>query len=357
MKQRNHTFDFLCGLCIVRMVMLHAFQFTGFNQEIWWKTVMDWTFYFMCFFFFKAGYFNRSVGGPTLPYLKDRTKRLLVPYITCGLIGVIFFWGFMHLLDGKFSTNPIKFLWIHVWRVGDFYGNAPMWFLLSFYVSYLAVHFIEKVPRLHWCVVLFPFMGYLLYLDGNPVWFNLGNVFMGVFFFYLGHCWHLLSDKINRRHMIVVSVVLISIFIVGNIAWHGVYTMHTNDFYGNPFGALFNTVIIVCGLSGLFISLNLPRIPLINYIGEHSMVYFVLHFPILFFYKNVNLLFGYSVMGHANDAILSLVLVFCVCSWIVPYFERVPWLSGRWKKSPKPQPVILPVKLDEEPVKLVEEIE
>ena len=95
MKRRDNTFDFLCGLCIIRMVTLHAFQFTGFNHEPWWKTVMDWTFYLMCFFFFKAGYFNKSVGGSTVAYIKDRSKRLLVPYFTCGMIGVVLFWVFM----------------------------------------------------------------------------------------------------------------------------------------------------------------------------------------------------------------------------------------------------------------------
>ena len=99
MTKRNHTFDFLCGLCIVRMVMLHTFQYTGFTVQPWWKELMDWSFYLMCFFFFKAGYFNRTTSGPTLPYLWDRTKRLLVPYITCGLIGNVLFWLFMWLLE------------------------------------------------------------------------------------------------------------------------------------------------------------------------------------------------------------------------------------------------------------------
>lgn len=331
-KKRNHTFDFLCGLCIIRMVMLHTFQFTGFNHEPWWKEVMDWSFYLMCFFFFKAGYFNHGVSGPTWPYIKDRTKRLLVPYITCGLIGLALFWSFWACLEGRYSENPIKFLWIHLWRVSDFYGNAPMWFLLSFYVTYILIHFIEKVKHLHWIVPTFPLAGYILYTHGNPLWLNLNNVFMGVFFFYLGHQWHRLLCHIGRKKMFALSLLLTGIFVVSNIIWHGVYTMHSNDFTGNPWGATLNTIVIVCGLSGLFLSANLPRIPFINFIGEHSMVYFVLHFPILFFIKNLHLCFHHSMVGHADDATIALILVFVGCTWLVPYFERTPWLSGRWKK-------------------------
>lgn len=344
MKRRDNTFDFLCGLCIIRMVTLHAFQFTGFNHEPWWKTVMDWTFYLMCFFFFKAGYFNKSVGGSTVAYIKDRSKRLLVPYFTCGMIGVVLFWVFKYLLDGVYSTNPIKFVWIHLWRVSDFYGNAPVWFLFSFYVTYIVVHFIEKVRYLHRVVIVFPLVGYWLYIWGNPLWLNLNNVFIGVFFFYLGHYWHILLDNIGRRRMFFLSAVLVAVFAVSNLLFHGVYTMHSNGFSGNPWGAIVNTIVVVCGLSGLFISLRMPRIPVINFIGEHSMVYFVLHFPILYFYKNFSLCFRHSVVGKVNDVVIALILVFCICSWLVPYFERTAWLSGRFKSKKSILPTPPPVK-------------
>ena len=224
MKKRNHTFDFLCGLCIVRMVMLHTFQYTGFTVQPWWKELMDWSFYLMCFFFFKAGYFNRTTSGPTLPYLWDRTKRLLIPYITCGLIGNVLFWLFMWLLEGEYTRNPIRFLWIHVYKVSDFYGNAAMWFLFSFYIMYIAVHFIGRVRWLKWLSLAFPFLSYWLWREGNPLWMNLNNVLMGTFFFYLGHWWRLLTARTGRRTEFVISVVMLALFAVGNVEWHGVYT-------------------------------------------------------------------------------------------------------------------------------------
>ena len=335
MKKRNHTFDFLCGLCIVRMVMLHTFQYTGFTVQPWWKELMDWSFYLMCFFFFKAGYFNRTTSGPTLPYLWDRTKRLFIPYITCGLIGNVLFWLFMWLLEGEYTRNPIRFLWIHVYKVSDFYGNAAMWFLFSFYIMYISVHFIGRVRWLKWLSLAFPFLSYWLWREGNPLWMNLNNVLMGTFFFYLGHWWRLLTARTGRRTEFVISVVMLALFAVGNVEWHGVYTMHSNLFTGNPWGAVINTVLVVCGLSGLFLSVRLPRVPLIGYIGEHSMVYFVLHFPVLYAYRNIALLNHISVRGSWADAVLMLLIVFAFCTLVVPWFERVPLLSGRWPKAPR----------------------
>ena len=55
LKKRNHAFDILCGLCILRMVTLHVVCQTSLRQAEWWKPIMEWSFYLMSFFFFKAG--------------------------------------------------------------------------------------------------------------------------------------------------------------------------------------------------------------------------------------------------------------------------------------------------------------
>ena len=64
---------------------------------------------------------------------------------------------------------------------------------------------------------------------------------------------------------------------------------------------------------------------------------------ILYFYKNFSLCFRHSVVGKVNDVVIALILVFCICSWLVPYFERTAWLSGRFKSkksiSTTPPPV------------------
>ena len=36
MKKRNHAFDLLCGICIIRMVSLHIMQQCGKPNEDWW---------------------------------------------------------------------------------------------------------------------------------------------------------------------------------------------------------------------------------------------------------------------------------------------------------------------------------
>ena len=115
--------------------------------------------------------------------------------------------------------------------------------------------------------------------------------------------------------------------------------MSSNAWNGNFFICFPKIMLSICGLSGLFLSVHVPRIPVFNYIGQHSMVYFVSHFPLLTFYHMLRMTFVRTLRGHWDDWIILIVFIFAFCTWIVPYVERVPWLSGRFPKkgAPKPQ--------------------
>lgn len=340
MKQRNHTFDFLCGICIIRMIILHIATFCGFKNEYWLKDLMAWTFFFMCFFFFKAGYFNKTVSGNTKEYIKDKAKRLLVPYVAWGTIGFLVYAFYLPFEINKYH-HPIEPMeWKHLWSTSSFWGNEPVWFLFSFFSAYILVHFMKKIhivkPISVFQTVLlatFPFISYWLFTQGNPLPMSLSNVFMGVFFFYLGRGWKWCLERLTRTQALSLSVILIIAFIISNILWHGQYSMSTNIFKGDAFGACVNTIIILLGLSGLGIKLPLGRVPVINYIGQHSMVYFVTHYIVLQFYRFTHISFGRSIYGRYDDLIILVVFIFSICTWLVPYVESVPWLSGRWPKK------------------------
>ena len=339
MKMRNHAFDFLCGICIIRMVTLHIMSFCGHADDDWWREVMQWTYVFMSFFFFKAGYFNKTVAGDSKAYFIDKSKRLLVPYISCGTIGFLIYMAFQPILINRYHKPIEPLAWDHLWTKSAFYGNNPTWFLFSFWACYIAVHFIEKWTRglPSWIRVLyigFPFLSYWMFVLGNPLWMQLNNLFMGIYYFQLGRFWHFAMDRMGRERTLFVCFVMILAFAVSNLIFHDTsYTMSSNTFTGDVFITIANTTIILCGLAGFLIAAHMPRIPGINFIGEHSMVYFVGHYPMLYFYKFTHLCFGRSIFGRWDDVIILIPVIFSLCSWLVPYIESVPWLSGRWPKK------------------------
>ena len=135
MRERNHAFDILCGICIIRMVSLHIMAFCGQEEQEWWGEVMRWSFFFMSFFFFKTGFFNKGTSsGTDMDYLKDRSKRLLVPYVTSGVIGLVVYFSFYFPLVDRYKKFVEPLEWSHIWMKSGFYGNSPIWFLFSFFV-------------------------------------------------------------------------------------------------------------------------------------------------------------------------------------------------------------------------------
>ena len=334
MRERNHAFDILCGICIIRMVSLHIMAFCGQEEQEWWGEVMRWSFFFMSFFFFKAGFFNKGTSsGTDMDYLKDRSKRLLVPYVTSGVIGLVVYFSFYFPLVDRYKKFVEPLEWSHIWMKSGFYGNSPIWFLFSFFVVYMMVRYIDKVKHLCWLTVFFPAISYWAYKTGNNVPMSLGNVFIACYFFYLGRLWQWAMCRFEVRRLMAASWLMVLLFVVLGFVAPGTYNMSQNIFTGNALMAVVRATLVLCGLSGVLLTARVPRIPWLCFIGEHSMVFFISHYPMLYFYKFTHLSFGRSIYGRVDDALILLPVVFCICSWLVPYVERVPWLSGRWPGS------------------------
>ena len=132
--------------------------------------------------------------------------------------------------------------------------------------------------------------------------------------------------------MLLFSIVLAVAAIAGDVLLPGQYAMSSNTFTGHSLMAVVNATLALCGLSGILLATHVRRVPWLCYIGEHSMVYFLLHYPMLYFYKFTHLCFGRGIYRHPDDAIILIPVIFCICSWLVPYVEQLPWLSGRWGK-------------------------
>ena len=333
---RNHAFDILCGLCILRMVTLHVVCQTSLRQAEWWKPIMEWSFYLMSFFFFKAGYFNKGVQGNSRAYCLDKFRRLMIPYFSWAAISAAICLFFMLTFPGRFPGTEHSFHTFRIWIGGFTWGNSPLWFLPCFFTSYIMVHFIEKVRHLNLIILFFPLLSYWLFTLGNPLYLMMNNVFCGAFFFYLGKVWHRILGRTGDRTGLAVSMVLTAAFIVCNIYLHGEYEMRTNSFTGPFWQVMLNTVLALTGLSGILLTTHARRIPGICYIGEHSMVYYIGHYPLIMLYVFLSVLLEHNIKRSVPDMMIMTLLVFAICTLLVPFIESVFWLSG--KSLPQPLP-------------------
>lgn len=339
LKKRNHAFDILCGLCILRMVTLHVVCQTSLRQAEWWKPIMEWSFYLMSFFFFKAGYFNKGVQGNSRAYCLDKFRRLMIPYFSWAAISAGICLFFMLTFPGRFPGTEHSFHTFRIWIGGFTWGNSPLWFLPCFFTSYIMVHFIEKVKHLNLIILFFPLLSYWLFTLGNPLYLMMNNVFCGAFFFYLGKVWHRILDRIGDSTGLELSIILAAAFILCNIYLHGEYEMRTNSFTGPFWQVMLNTVLALTGLSGILLTTHVRRIPGICYIGEHSMVYYIGHYPLIMLYVFLSVLLEHNIKRSVPDMMIMTLLVFAICTLLVPFIESVFWLSGKSLPQPLPRTV------------------
>ena len=162
----------------------------------------------------------------------------------------------------------------------------------------------------------------------------MDNVFCGTFFFFLGKVWHIVLDKMGDRKGLAVSVILAVAFVGVNIYLHGEYEMKTNTFIGPFWRVMINTMLALTGLSGILLTTHVRRIPGICYIGEHSMVYYIGHYPLIMCYVYLSILLSHNIKKSVPDMIVMTVLVFAICTLLVPFIERVFWLSGKTLTQP-----------------------
>ena len=107
--------------------------------------------------------------------------------------------------------------------------------------------------------------------------FYIGNMFHGLAFYTLGYC---LKDKQFNRYILMLAVIafVLKFFFFAFM-----------DFRGNNTSGSNYLLCVVYELSGCIVANNVFRhwldreIPLLTHIGRNSMVYYLVHYPLMTF--------------------------------------------------------------------------
>ena len=79
-EKKRYTFlDEICGLFIIHMILWHCFQNADMMDNSVYRIMNRIFFFFMPWFFYKAGIFFDSRKGIKTVFVSS-TKRLLVPF-------------------------------------------------------------------------------------------------------------------------------------------------------------------------------------------------------------------------------------------------------------------------------------
>ena len=265
----------LGGAMIIYMIFGHIISWcslTDSTEYIWLDRLL---FYFMPWFFFKSGMFNK---GQSLREVWNHRQNILKPFVVFGLLGLLTYYGrnYDSLSVGTLVKQPLATLLLS----GTFCGNYALWFLLTLFLV-KCLH-AGLAPRIGNRAIVFA----TLLISISILYFKiilglkypeyLYNTVAGLLFYSAG-------IELKKRQFDSVVLFVAAIFFLAVLALipSRVDFQHTRVVEGSafiwPFAAC-SGIIVVNNLAKILYNEKWLIIRLLSYVGRNSITFYVTHF-------------------------------------------------------------------------------
>ena len=319
-RERLGYIDFMKGFCILIIVAFHI------NNEIYpHKLNLMLQSFRIPLYYFLSGLFFKQYSG-FVEFFRRKFNNIIVPYfffmlLTCSIhcvltlgVGVKWMgeWTWWSLLD------PFMCRYYHY--------NTPLWFLISLFevniVYYLLQNICPKRSGRYALMFLMAFVAW--YFRKTPV-FNgclyLDTVFMAMPYFVLGNEIKSLGLlKKNKRfdkwgYAVIVPVCVMLYFCSSKI---NLLIQSVPQFYK------LYTVPFVAILTLFWFSKNLPKVPIVNYIGRYSIVVLGTHIVLIKLVKQALVFVMVQHLGlpGVNEWLIFAAVVLCELA-VIPLMIRL----------------------------------
>ena len=324
-KTRCDYLDEISGLFIIHMILWHCFQNAGMMDCSVYRILSRLFFFFMPWFFYKSGiFFNPQKTFKEI--VSAGFKRLLIPFISFFLMGLLCWMVHLFFTSGLSVTaavvNPMKELLLY----GSCNGNLALWFLLTLFFVRILYWIVSKVPcsSVVQIVVLFGLV-VLCSNFGPHKPYYVGNTFLGLFFFSLGRAtFSPLQGEGGKRNLLIAVSGFVWLSVVLFDWTRGDARTNAGRLYE---GWLLASVAGILAVNFLGAKKN-RKLGILSKIGRSSMVYFVVHWPLIILIKA----FLVDLLGWENHLKVLCVMIFFLLislpliSWFVN--RKMKWIVG-----------------------------
>ncbi len=273
MKSRVEYIDGLAGLLICYMMLNHIVLRGNIGISVD-NIFLEPLQFFMFWFFYKSGMFYKSKTVRQL--LIGGGKKLIVPWLVFGMAG--------HLLNCINLVFEGDYDWKHylltpfkeLLFTGAVEGNRPLWFLFTLFWTKLIFNFLYQKKLSAYLMVLGGLVwAILMYLLGFNSPTYMVNIPLAVAVYALGY---LLREKqFTKQYVGIAMIAYFPVMVV--CPSHLIFAANVMNSGGFYFLAL------VFSFAGCILFNNvfrhLPHLSILQYIGRHSMVYYVSHWMLL----------------------------------------------------------------------------
>lgn len=271
--------DNLSGLLIINMIFFCHVRGAAVkinDGDILWH-IQYFLIFFMPWFFFKSGMLhkNRTVNEE----IKYEFNKLIIPWIKYSLIALIIQLLLNLIIKRNFNDtyDIITNQSIYLLKNGCIYWNIALWFLLDLFIVKIIYNIISKRINDIYISVISLLICFLLSISLKwiiPLYIT--TAFQGLFFYVLGKT--LKNFQFKGKLFIPCLLLYILQYPLDLLTY---WDSRSTSYNGNFF------IVISILISGIVIFNNIFKkyfdreIPLLTYIGNNSLLIYVVHYPII----------------------------------------------------------------------------
>lgn len=270
-SERQTYLDAVAGFLIIYMILGHIFQKAEMTDTAFYKN-MDVLYFFLPWFFFKSGMFYKE--STIKDFITKSGKKLLSEYVIWSLVGTVVL-AFVEFAMGTFE--PVSFASRFIRGFYNYEavpGNLALWFLIALFCSRFLFILLKRLFSTDIIMLLslsIVVLNYILDIHA-PLW--VVNIPAGLLFYSLGaRIGNLHENKYVSLSLMILFVVL-WLLCPSFVGFRSMTLL-----YGNFFIFIIGSI---CGIFGInYIFQRLPKLSVLEYVGKNSMLYYVIHWPVL----------------------------------------------------------------------------
>ena len=336
---RIEWLDILRALAMYLVVIGHA---TDNNSPDYYKFYI-YSFHMPLFFMISGASFYLQMKSKTWVFVtvaKNKARGLLWPYLTLNFVA---FW--IWILNFKILSHSDSSLGEKIYATlysNEEYMTAPSnatWFLPTLFLTTLLFFLISQWSAgdekfLIVAVSLLGIMGYACSLDKNtmPLLWHLDTVPIALLMFLMGYLFVKHLDTV--KHFLGGVPQQVIIFIISITAGYICAKSNTKiSMASNNYGSflLFIGSSIFFSLALMLLSVWIPKLKILKFIGRNTIVYLAFHAPLFRFIEVVS---ERSRQLFETHPTIVATLVFIVLIPVAFIFEKyLGFLLGRKRKK------------------------
>lgn len=248
---------------------------------------------------------------PTKQLLISGGHKLLIPWLVFAIAG--------HLVNcinlaisgdnnwKHYLLTPFKELLF----TGGLEGNQPLWFLFTLFCTQLVFNFLHKKEISSWVMV---FCGVAWAIGMYQLGYNsptyMVNIPLAIAVYALGYLWK--EKQFSKLYVSISAIVYFAILLI--CPSHLIFAANTLNSGG------IYVFAIIFSIAGCILFNNIfkhfPHLSILQYVGKHSMVYYVSHWLLL-----TLCLIAFEKLGFSNIMLVALMCFSCL--FIPPVIERM----------------------------------